>query len=61
MTSRYAKRAGIVRDEWGAEYPAATEISVMREPIDTGLVDHRGVPIMRLPEPVGYLRKRTER
>jgi hypothetical protein len=40
---------------WGDAEPQRLSISVSdHQPVDTGLVDQRGDPIMRAPEPVGF-------
>lgn len=54
----YVTRSGLVRDEWGAEYPAATEIYIPDDapPQPTGLLDQFGRPLYRVADraPMGF-------
>lgn len=43
-------------DEYWSEARETIEIINDRAPIDTGLVNEHGVPIVRMPHPVGFCR-----
>jgi hypothetical protein len=45
-------RAGYDPDDWNPLIPSLTVDDHV--PIETGLIDHRGDPIMRAPNPVGF-------
>ena len=55
--SRYFTRGGhFLGDDWPSiDEPLLADITVPdHRPVDTGLVDQRGDPIWRGPEPVGF-------
>lgn len=54
---KYVSRARTEDDDWYGMSPRTMTVHVTDgDPVDTGLVDHLGVPIMRLSEriPMGF-------
>lgn len=52
---RVTKMVRSPRAKWDDYSPMLPPITVNdHKPIDTGLIDHRGDPIMRGPNPVGF-------
>lgn len=57
--SRYYVQRSRPRAAWWDDVPLLPNINVSdHQPVDTGLVDASGNPIMRAPEPVGFHRPR---
>jgi hypothetical protein len=46
------KRPKAVYDDWNPMLPSLSVDDHV--PVDTGLVNHRGEPIMRAPNPIGF-------
>lgn len=52
---RVTEMMGRPRAAWDDEYPMLPHLDVPdHEAADTGLLDHRGDPIMRAPRPMGF-------
>lgn len=53
--ARYFTAPRAARADWSDDYPLLPDIHVPEHrPVDTGLVDVRGDPIMRAPNPMGF-------
>lgn len=53
--SRYFTAPRRTRADWDDCYPLLPDLHVPEHrPVDTGLIDVRGVPIMRAPNPIGF-------
>lgn len=53
--SRYFTQPRKPRAAWGDNEPLLPSLTVSdHRPVDTGLVDRHGNPIMRAPRPVGF-------
>lgn len=52
---RYGTRCGDYVADWWFATPLLPAVQAPEtKPVETGLVDHRGHAIVRLPEPVGF-------